>query len=241
MRIIKCPDAKALDRTVAQMMVDMITSMHSPVIGLSTGRTTKGIHHAVRDLFIQAPFDVSSVTFFDIDEITGVSEDYWGACSRMLKDDFIDALKVPEENLLFLPNEVEDVAILEKEYRSAIDAKGGVDMLVLGLGENGHLGFNQPGTPFGAGMAIYPMLPELDARVHRDTGIPTEVFLGGLTWGIKDIMNARSIVLPVKGKAKAIVLKALLYGPVTEALPASVLQLHPNLTVVVDVDAASEL
>jgi len=100
--------------------------------------------------------------------------------------------------------------------------------LILGLGENGHLGFNQPGSPLGGETWVTQMNTELEERIRRETNTPPEKELGGATLGIRNIMQARKIVLVAKGANKADIVRKMLEGPVTPEVPASVLQLHPN-------------
>ena len=124
-------------------------------------------------------------------------------------------------------------------FRQELQRRGGIDLLILGLGENGHLGFNQPGTPFESEAWTSRMNPELEQRIRHETQTPADVSLGGVTLGIKDIMHARKIVLVAKGKNKAEMVKQMLLGPITTDIPASVLQLHPNCDILLDADAAS--
>ena len=112
---------------------------------------------------------------------------------------------------------------------------------MLGLGENGHLGFNQPGTPFGSTAWLSEMDPRLDARIHRETATPDSQRLGGATLGLKDIMRARKIVLVANGARKAAIVKRMLQGAVTQDVPASILQLHPNCEYLLDSEAARQL
>jgi glucosamine-6-phosphate deaminase len=116
-----------------------------------------------------------------------------------------------------------------------------MDLQMLGIGWNGHIGINQPGTPFESRTWVSPMDPIFEERVRRETGVGPDHKLGGLTLGIKTIMQTRKIVLIAKGKNKAEIIKKAVYGPVTIDIPASVLQLHPNCEVLLDPEAASLL
>ena len=122
-----------------------------------------------------------------------------------------------------------------------IAKRGGIDLLILGLGENGHLGFNQPHSPLGGDAWVTKMNPELEERIRRETHTPPEKELGGVTLGIKNIMQARRIVLVAKGSNKAEAVKQMLEGPVTSDVPASVLQLHPDCEFLLDVASAAKL
>ncbi|MCL6457436.1 MAG: 6-phosphogluconolactonase, partial [Gorillibacterium sp.] len=114
-----------------------------------------------------------------------------------------------------------------------------VDLQMLGIGTNGHIGINQPGTPFESETWVSPMDSDFEARVRRETSVPDSVELGGLTRGIKDIMHTRKLILIAKGATKAKMIEQALFGPVTTDIPASIIQLHPNCEVLLDAEAAA--
>ena len=128
-----------------------------------------------------------------------------------------------------------------RDFQQEIANRGGIDLLILGLGENGHLGFNQPESPFGGETWVTRMNVELEERIRRETGTPPDKELGGATLGIKNMMQARRIVLVAKGKNKAAIVKQMLQGPVTTEVPASILQFHPDVTLICDAAAAAGL
>jgi glucosamine-6-phosphate deaminase len=112
---------------------------------------------------------------------------------------------------------------------------------MLGIGMNGHIGINQPATPFESETWVSPMDPDFEARVRRETQVPDNVVLGGLTRGIKNIMQTRKIVLVAKGAHKAEIIEKAILGPVTTDIPASVVQLHPNCEILLDAAAAERI
>jgi glucosamine-6-phosphate deaminase len=226
------------DGLAAWRIINEMLNNPQAVIGLSTGKTTKNIHAVVSRIYQQYPFDVSGITFFGVDEITNVPREYEGACYTMLKTQIMDALGIPEENFIMPPTLSNDWDSACRRFQETLEDRGGIDLLMLGLGENGHLGFNQPGTPFESETYISKMDEVLEARIRKETNSPPEKALGGLTLGIRNIMHARKIVLVAKGASKATIVKKLLYGPITTDVPASVLQLHPNCEFLLDVDAA---
>lgn len=232
---------KEFDCTAAWRVIGQLLNKPESVIGLSTGRTTGNLHRLIGKIYTRYPFDVRSVTFFGLDEVTNVPRDYAGACYTMLKTELIDALHIREENFLMLPTVSTDFAKACRDFRQELARRGGIDLLMLGLGENGHLGFNQPGSPLGGEAWVTRMNAELEARIRRETNTPAEKELGGVTLGIKDIMRARRIVLVAKGSNKAAIVKEMLQGPVTTDVPASVLQLHPRCEFLLDSAAAARL
>lgn len=233
------PDEASFDREAATRINGQIQEKADSVVGLSTGRTTGNMHRLAAEMWKESPFEVSKATFFGLDEVTGVDREYAGACYAMLRNELVGRLPVAEENFIMLPTRSDDFEGACAAFRAELSRRGGIDLLILGLGENGHLGFNNPGAPFGGTAWHTKMHPELEERIRRETGSTGE--LGGITLGIKDIMHAKRIILVAEGENKATVVKAILEGPVTESLPGSVLQLHPNIEYLLDAKAASKL
>lgn len=227
--------------TAASRIVAQIKAKPDSVIGLATGRTTKPIHAAVCDLYRQSPFDVSQLTVFAMDEVTNVPREYAGSCYDIILQQIVKPLGIPLENFIMPPTYSNDFAAEAKRFEQQIAGRGGIDFQFLGIGEDGHLGFNQPGTPFNSTCWHSRMDRELEARIRRETQSSESVQLGGLTLGIKNIMQSRRIVLAANGPRKARIIQAALNGLVTPDVPASVLQLHPDCEVIVDPAAAEFL
>ena len=232
---------KEFDCTAAWRVIGQILNKPESVIGLSTGRTTGNLHRLIGEIYFQYPFKVDSATFLGLDEVTNVPREYAGACYTMLKTELMDALGVREENFLMLPTVSDDFEKACKDFQQEIARRGGIDLLILGLGENGHLGFNQPGNPFDTETWVTDMHAELEVRIRKETNTPPEKKLGGITLGIKNIMQTRRIVLVAKGANKTDIVKEMLEGPVTTDVPASILQLHPNCEFLLDGEAAAKL
>ncbi|MDR0537125.1 MAG: glucosamine-6-phosphate deaminase [Tannerellaceae bacterium] len=225
------------DHLAAQRILAGMQSSRPAVIGLSTGRTTANMHRLAVELYLRHPFDISGVSIVGLDEVTNVSRDYSGACYAMLKSQFVDALGLGDR--FFMPPTMsDDFDIACMDYEAAIEALGGIDLQILGLGKNGHIGFNQPGTPFESRVWHSRMDDELEARIRLETGASADRPLGGLTLGIRNIMHSRKILLVAKGAEKAEAVRMMLHGPVTPSMPASVLQLHPFCEFLFDVEAA---
>lgn len=241
MKITVAATERDFDLMAASRIVGTICAKPRSVIGLSTGRTTGAIHRAVCDLHDAVDFDVSQVTVFGLDEVTGVPREYAGACYTMLRTEFCDRLGIPDDRLLMLPVASDDFGAACRRFTDELAARGGIDLLILGLGENGHLGFNQPGTPFGSSARLGSMEPALEERIRRETRTPPEKPLGGVTLGISDIMHARRIVLVAKGDNKREIVRELFERPITPDLPAGVLRLHPDCEFLLDSRAAAAI
>lgn len=232
---------REFDCAAAWRVIGQILGKPESVIGLSTGRTTGNLHRLIGEIHSRYPFPVEAVTFFGLDEVTNVPREYAGACYTMLKTELMDTLGIRDENFLMLPTVSDNFGQACRDFRNEIARRGGIDLLILGLGENGHLGFNQPGSPLGGEAWVTRMNIELEERIRRETGTPPEKELGGATLGIKDIMQARRIVLVAKGANKADIVRQMLQGPVTPDIPASVLQLHPCCEFLLDKAAAERI
>lgn len=241
MKITIAKNETEFDSISAWRIISEILNNPKTVIGLSTGKTTKNIHLNVSRIYKHDPFDVSDITIFGVDEVTNVPREYAGACYTMLKTEITYTLGIPEYNFIMPPTYSNDFNKEAQLFQHALEARGGIDLQMLGLGTNGHLGFNQPGTPFESNAWHSNMDEELEVRIRKETNTPPDIKLGGLTLGIKNIMQARKIVLVAKGESKAEIVKKMLQGPVTTAVPASVLQLHPNCEFILDTESAKLL
>lgn len=241
MKITIEKDERAFDVAAAWRIIGQILKKPDSVIGLSTGQTTKNMHKMVADIYENYPFDISKAIFFNVDELTNLSREYSGCCYTMIQDQLTGRIGVPEEHFIMPPTISDDFERECREFEKRLAAAGGADLQMLGIGYNGHIGINQPGTPFEKETWVSPMDPIFEARVRKETGVGADYPLGGLTRGIKNIMHTRRIVLIAKGEHKAEIIEKALFGPVTEDIPASVLQLHPNCEVLLDQAAAGRI
>ncbi|HTH56044.1 MAG TPA: glucosamine-6-phosphate deaminase [Cyclobacteriaceae bacterium] len=241
MKITVTKNEREFDVAAAWRIIAQMLEKPDAVIGLSTGQTTTNMHAIVSEIHAKFPFDVSQVTFFNVDELTNLPREYAGSCYTMIKNQIAAPLGISEENFIMPPTLSDDFEREAKLFEDSLAARGGADLQMLGLGANGHIGINQPGTPFESETWVSPMDPDFEARVRRETNVPKDHVLGGLTRGIKNIMHSRKLILVVKGAHKADMVKKAIHGPVTTAIPASVVQLHPNCEILLDADAASKL
>ncbi|HEY4335960.1 MAG TPA: glucosamine-6-phosphate deaminase [Puia sp.] len=240
MKITICESEHAFDVTAAWRIIGQMLAKPNAVIGLSTGQTTINMHGIVSTIFQQYPFDVSKVTVFNVDELTNLQREYSGSCYSMIYDQLVGPLGIPDENFIMPPTLSDDFVRESRLFEQRLAARGGADLQMLGIGWNGHIGINQPGTPFESETWVSPMDPIFEEKVRRETGLGPEHELGGLTLGIKNIMQTRRIVLIAKGKHKASIIEQAILGPVTTEIPASVVQLHPDCEILLDA-AAGEL
>lgn len=238
MKITITETTEGFYRESAWRIAEIIRKKPNAKIGLSTGRTTKGVHAALVQLLKEEPFDCSHVQIFGIDEITNMSRECKASCYYILLHEVAEPLGIPMEQFLMPDPMSEDLETECRRFEEAVLADGGPDFIFLGLGENGHLGFNQPGTPFGQRAWLSFMDDSLDERLRRENNIAADVRMGGLTLGIKNLMQCPRLVMAANGSNKAKIAGRMLSGPVTEQLPASILQLHPCCEVILDPAAA---
>ncbi|MDR3050170.1 MAG: glucosamine-6-phosphate deaminase [Oscillospiraceae bacterium] len=234
-------DERAFDVAGAWRIIRQILCKRGAVIGLATGQTTGGMHQIVSEIYRAYPFDTSEVILFNVDELTNLDRSYPGSCFAMIDRQLVQNLDIPPHHFIMPLTLSDDFERECADFERRLTQAGGVDLQILGIGWNGHIGINQPGTPFGRQTWVSPMDSVFEARVRRETGVAADYPLGGLTRGIVNIMQSRRIVLAAKGAAKAEIIRQALCGPVSEAIPASALQLHPACEVLLDAEAASLL
>ena len=239
MTITIAPTEQAFDQTAAWRIIAQMLEKPDAVIGLSTGQTTIGMHRIVSQIHAQYPFDVSRITLFNVDELTNLPREYAGSCYTMILNQLAGPLGIPEENFIMPPTLSDDFVAEAALFEHRLAGRGGADLQMLGIGANGHIGINQPGTPFESETWVSPMDPDFEARVRRETQVPSHIVLGGLTRGIKNIMHTRKLILIAKGAHKAEIIEQAILGPVTTDIPASVVQLHPNCEILLDAAAGA--
>ncbi len=241
MKITIARNEQEFDVTAAWRIIAQMLEKPGSVIGLSTGQTTIGMHRIVSAIHQQYPFDVSKITLFNVDELTRLPREYAGSCYTMIHTQLAGPLGIPEDNFIMPPTLSDDFQREARLFEQRLAERGGADLQMLGIGLNGHIGINQPGTPFESETWVSPMDPDFEARVRRETQVPADIILGGLTRGIKNIMHTRKLILVAKGAHKAEIVRQAILGPVTTGVPASVVQLHPNCEILVDAEAGAYL
>ena len=241
MKITIMKSEAEFDITAAWRIIGQMLAKPDAVIGLSTGQTTINMHGIVAAIYKQYPFELSRVTLFNVDELTNLDRAYSGSCYSMIYDQLVGPMGIPEENFIMPPTQSDDFVREARVFEERLAARGGADLQMLGIGWNGHIGINQPGTPFESETWVSPMDPIFEAKVRKETGLPPEHELGGLTLGIKNIMQTRKVVLIAKGDHKAAIIEQAILGPVTTDIPASILQVHPNCEILLDAAAGSRI
>lgn len=209
------------------------------VIGLPSGDTPIGLYDEMAERVAEASADFSRITVFAIDELHGVPAAHPATNASYFRERLTDRVRLGAFHLLSSETEEPDAEC--ERFRRLLDEAGGLDLVVLGIGRNGHIAFNEPGSPFDS-RARRVALTETSRRMYiTHFGSLEETPAFGLTLGIADLLAARKALLLATGAEKAPAVAQALEGPVSEDLPASVLQRHQALTVILDRAAAAEL
>jgi glucosamine-6-phosphate deaminase len=240
-RVTVFPDARTAARVVAARIMNAVHAHPALVLGLATGRTPVALYDEIARLSAARTADWSAVTTFNLDEFVGLPPDHPGSYRQFMEHHLFRRVSLQPERINFL-NGTEEPAFECRRYEAAIAAAGGIDIQILGIGTNGHIGFNEPGH-------------ELQSRTHRvklraETRRSNATLFGGdtsavpaeaLSMGMATILQARAVILLAHGQSKAACIERVVNGPLTTELPASFLQLHHDVDIILDQAAATKL
>jgi glucosamine-6-phosphate deaminase len=236
--IIDTPEAIA--RAAAQRYVELLGRKPDAVLGYATGSTPLGLYAELARLCKAGELSFARATTFNLDEYIGLDGTNDQSYRYFMDKNLFDLIDIPKENTN-VPCGLDMTDEKAAEYDRRIEAAGGIDLQLLGIGNNGHIGFNEPGTPFGSITHTMHLTESTIQANSRFFASAADVPTSAVTMGIKTVMNARSILFIALGSVKAEIVKKMLCGPVTEEVPASVLQLHPDVEVYLDPAAAALL
>lgn len=210
-------------------------------LGLATGGTPQGTYEELKKMARETKQTFTHVKTFNLDEYVGLSEDHHQSYRYYMNTHLFNHIDIPEEQT-YLPNGMANNLDEEcRRYERLIEENGGVDIQLLGIGGNGHIGFNEPGTPFTEKTHIVQLAQETKQANARFFEDPSEVPSRAITMGISSIMCAKEIILLVSGVNKAEAFSRLMEGEVNELFPASVLKTHEHVSVIVDEAAAKRV
>lgn len=224
-----------------QVVAEQIRRKPHSVLGLATGDTTSHLHRALVQLAQNGEVDFSQVVAFQVDEYAGLARENPASCYARMEEQLFKHVPLRKEHIHFPEAQWDSLESACDRYEALIHQYGGIDLQVLGIGHNGHIGFNEPGTPFESHTHVAAIASHTVNAKAGLFGSANNVPRWGITIGIKTIMEARAVLLMANGGTKAEIIQKALQGPVTPEVPASVLQLHPNLWVVLDREAGGGL
>ena len=232
MIIERFEDDEALSAALATYVLERIVARPSLVLGLPTGRTPLGLYRELRE---RHGIDWSKVRTFNLDEFAGLDPSSERSYRAYMQKELFDHVSIDPDHIGFLNGAAPDLTAECRRYESAIEDAGGIDLQILGIGANGHIGFNEPADGLCATTHIADLTEETrEANAALFGGEWTRVPARALSMGMATILHAREIVLMATGAEKADAVRGLIEGLITTRLPASILQVHPRVTVMVD-------
>ncbi|MDD9149542.1 glucosamine-6-phosphate deaminase [Sporolactobacillus sp. CQH2019] len=240
MKIVSAANKEEMSRKAAQIIVDLIHVKPSAILGLATGSTPEGTYRFLADDRRKKGTDYQKVRTVNLDEYAGLKPEDPNSYHAYMEGHFFRYVNIPSDQH-FLPNGTAD-SLDEgcKAYDRLIERMGGVDLQLLGIGRNGHIGFNEPGTPFDAGTHVVKLTESTRQANARFFGSIQEVPEKAITMGIGTILKSKAILLLASGPSKAEAIAKLLSATAPDTdFPASALLRHPNVTVIADTDAMS--
>ena len=241
-RISTFHDERVLARTLAAQIVQAITEKPDLVLGLPTGRTPIRLYHELGALHAKGQADFSRVTTFNLDEFLGIPPTHPGSYRTFMQEHLFSRVDIPPAQINMLDGVAPDPLAECIRYERAINAAGGLDLQLLGIGTNGHIGFNEPARELtGAthSVVLKPSTRHSNAALFggREEDVPREA----LSMGMATILRARRIILIATGKSKAACIERAVHGPISTRMPASFLQLHRDVELMLDAAAAANL
>ncbi len=239
MRIVRAKDYNDMSRKAANILSAQVIMKPNCVLGLATGSTPVGTYAQLVEWYNKGDLDFSNVTTVNLDEYRGLNRENDQSYYYFMNEHLFGKVNVNHERT-FLPDGTEkDSEKACADYNQIIEDVGGVDLQLLGLGHNGHIGFNEPGDVFKAKTHCVDLTETTIKANQRFFASIDDVPRQAYTMGIQTIMQARKILVVVSGEDKAGIVKEAFFGPITPRVQASVLQLHPDVTVVADEAALS--
>ena len=241
MNIIKVKDYDEMSEKACELVVNRLASLENPVLGLATGSTPEGLYEGLIEKYEQKEVSYKQVTTFNLDEYIGLAADHPNSYRYFMNENLFKHIDISPSKT-YLPNGVaEDLKEECSQFEQLIRDAGGIDLQILGIGTNGHIAFNEPGTSFDSRTDIVDLAQEtLDANARFFDSLD-EVPTQAVSMGIGSIMESKEIILLVSGLAKADALASVMNGEVTEDFPASILQKHNKVTIIADEAALSKI
>ena len=236
MRIIKVKDYEEMSRKAADFIAAQIILKPNIVLGLATGSTPIGTYENLVRLNKDGCVDFSQVTSINLDEYYGLEPTHDQSYRYFMNKHLFSKININPENTHVPNGKADDIDAECRRYDNLIEKSGGIDLQLLGIGHNGHIGFNEPSDEFVPDTHCVSLTESTINANSRFFKSRDEVPRKAITMGIKAIMQAGKVLLIASGEDKKEILKKALFGPVTPRVPASILQLHRDLTVITPLD-----
>ena len=241
MKIYRAEDYNSMSRRAANILSAQVILKPDSVLGLATGSTPVGMYRQLVNWYEKGDIDFSQVHTVNLDEYLGLAPDHDQSYRYFMQQNLFDHINVRPENTNVPNGLASDPEAECRRYNEVIAGLGGIDLQVLGMGHNGHIGFNEPEEAFELETHVVDLTENTIQANARFFASKDEVPRRAITMGIKSIMQARHILVVVSGEDKAEIVRRAFAGPVTPLVPASILQMHPHLSLVGDEAALSLL
>lgn len=232
---------KQLDKHAARMLAHTIRTVNRPVLGLATGGTPVGTYKALIELYNEENFSFKNTRTANLDEYVGLSREHPQSYYHYMSENLFSHVDLPQENAYIPDGTVTDLEAECQRYDEVLDSFGRIDLQILGIGTNGHIGFNEPDSSLRNGTHTVELSQATIDANARFFDSADEVPKQAITVGVGPILRAKEVLLLAKGEEKADILEQALRGPITTECPASLLQLHPNVHILVDEAAGRKL
>jgi len=242
MQIFLVKDYSAMSKKAAQIFADEIRKKPNLVLGLATGSTPIGTYKELIRMHNEEGLDFSQVVSFNLDEYYGLTPDNPQSYNYFMFENLFSKINIQRKNIHIPDGRASDIKSYCEEYDNQIKTYGGIDLQLLGIGVNGHIGFNEPSDELTVGTHLTDLTDDTIKANSRFFDLPDQVPTKAITMGIGTIMKAKKIVLLASGKNKAEIMARLINNNfVTTKIPASLLKLHHDVSIIMDEEAASQL
>ena len=247
MKVIVLPDKEAIGQAVGDIVCGLVSQKPDAVLGLATGASPVPAYRRMIERYRAGGISFRDAATFNLDEYCGLPEEHENSYHTFMREQLFSQIDILPENTHFLDGNCADERAESQRFTQAIEAAGGIDLQLLGIGRNGHIGFNEPAGAFTGEAfktALTPSTIEANSPYFTDAApagdvIPMPCY--AMTMGVGMILRARQIILIATGESKAKAVQAMVEGEITPQCPASALQEHPDVTVYLDPAAASLL
>lgn len=241
MKVLICDDAERATERAADLVVAAVTARPETVLGLATGGTMMPLYARLVAAHAAGAVRFSKVTTFNLDEYIGLSPDHPCSYHAYMRAALFDHVDIDLARTHLPRGNSADPVTESQRYEALIAACGGIDLQLLGIGQNGHIGFNEPTSSLGSRTRIKTLTVSTRAANAGYFDTAEDIPAHAITMGIRTILEARHCLMLATGVAKAPAVAAMVEGPVSAACPASALQMHPAVTIVLDRGAAQDL
>lgn len=240
MKVIICKDYDEIAKKAASIVIKDIKNNPKLIIGLATGSSPVGLYKNLILAYQQKEISFNEITTYNLDEYIGIERSHPQSYYNFMFENLFKHIDIKPNNIHLPNNDLSQLDHIADDYNKILHANP-LDLQILGIGSNGHIGFNEPGTPLESETFIVTLDEQTRIDNSRFFNNLDEVPKYAITMGIKNIMYSKKIILIASGKEKAKAVQQMIKGKITTKFPASILQLHPNCTIILDEYSASQL